>query len=138
VSPQASVGWFMETVLVVDDNRESVEVLGDPLEREGYAILRAQSAKEAEALSKLHVGPIDLLITDAALRGATGQALADRLIASRPGMQILYVSGYSSVHLITDGELRWDAPFLQKPFPAPIFLKTVRQLLDGQAVMKAA
>jgi two-component system cell cycle sensor histidine kinase/response regulator CckA len=121
----------METILLVDDNRESVDILGYLLEDAGYTILKAKSAEEAEELSNLHSGPIHLLVTDAALRGASGQKLADRLLAARPEMQILYISGYSSVHLITEGELRWDAPFLQKPFSAPVFLENVRRLLLG-------
>jgi two-component system, cell cycle sensor histidine kinase and response regulator CckA len=119
----------MDTVLVVDDNPTSVEVLGYLLESKGYSVLRAESATEAESVSKLHDGPISLLVTDAALRSITGQELANRIRAARPELQILYISGYTSVHLITAGELKWNAPFLQKPFSADVFLKTVGDLL---------
>jgi DNA-binding NtrC family response regulator len=107
--------------------------MGVVLEGDGYAVLRASSAEEAHAICAAHGGPIQLMVTDAALRSLTGKQLARRIAEIRPEMKVLYVSGYSRAELIAKGELDQDMPFIQKPFTGDVLAKAVRRLLDGGA-----
>lgn len=97
-------------VLVVDDDEDVLTVTGSLLEADGHDVLRAESAREALALLDEHRN-ITLLFTDIVLPGSMdGFDLAETAKRRRPGLPVIYMSGY----LKNKGA--WEAPLLQKPW----------------------
>jgi PAS domain S-box-containing protein len=120
-----------ETVLVVEDE-DAVRALSRIiLERSGYLVLDAKGPKEAEALFAEREDHIGLLITDVVMAGGSGPALYERLAARRPGLRVLYMSGYTDNTVAGSAEIFLDAPFVQKPFTAAGLARKVREVLDG-------
>src|SRR5437868_2056536 len=89
----------------------------------GYQVLEAAHADEAARISARHQGPIHLLLTDVAMPGATGDDLAPRMAATRPGMKVLYMSGSAQP------SVRPETPFLAKPFSLQHLERELRELL---------
>src|SRR5262245_50986482 len=82
------------TLLVVENEAAIVALVQMALERHGYLVLTAASGGEALSLAASHQGPIDLLITDVVMPDLRGPELARRLVAERPDMLTLFMSGY--------------------------------------------
>jgi PAS domain S-box-containing protein len=119
-----------ETVLLVEDDA-AIRAVGErTLARAGYRVLAAASADAALLAAREHAGRIDLLVTDVVLPGRNGWELARALAAVRPGVRLLFMSGYaaaaSGAPLLPDG-----VPFLPKPFAPDDLLAEVRAALDG-------
>jgi PAS domain S-box-containing protein len=103
------------TILLVDDDEAVRDMMRRTLERKRHTVLDASSGDEAMKLSKLFNEPIDLLITDIRMPGMTGLELRDVLLAERPGVKVLFISGHAEE--FTRKELRdHETPFLGKPF----------------------
>jgi signal transduction histidine kinase len=117
-----------ETILLVEDEDEVRTVLHQILVGRGYRVLQAGSGEEALVISRLHRGPVHLLLTDVTMPEMKGPELAQRLRAERPVTRILFMSGYND-ELLSDGGP--DSPLcLQKPFSPQRLGETVRSLLD--------
>ena len=118
------------TVLVVEDEAEVRELIREILQLDRHVVLEARDREEALALSERHKGPIDLLIADVVLPGSITDDLVQRLTASRPGIRVLYVSGY-----LDDTEeiesIPRVGPILQKPFTVAVLTQAVREVLIG-------
>jgi len=121
----APAGRGSETVLVVEDEAEVRTLVHAVLAEHGYLVLSAGRPGEAVRLAEGHAGPIHLLVTDMVMPEMSGPALAQQLIALRPEMAVLYMSGYSDL-VVEDGP-----PLLQKPFTPDSVARTVRAVLDG-------
>ena len=120
-----------ETVLVVEDDPAVRELVQTMLESRGFTVLCPETPADAESLCSAHVGNIDLLLTDMIMPGATGRTIAKQISSLRPGIKILYMSGYTDDTLIqSKGFDRGDA-FLQKPFTLATLTSKVRQVLDA-------
>ena len=120
-----------ETILVAEDER-LVRVLAQKvLERAGYRVLVGAGGADALALAERHDGPIDLLLTDVVMPEMNGRELARRLTARRPGVRVLYMSGYADEAVAQHGVLDPGTAFLQKPFTPEGLAKKVRGVLDG-------
>ncbi|MEW6247406.1 MAG: response regulator [Nitrospirota bacterium] len=119
-----------ETLLLVEDEETVREVIGTTLRAEGYRVLEAQDAAEALHLCERNPSPIHLLLTDVVLRGMNGRRLAERLAALRPGLKVLYMSGYLDDTVRTRGIASADVAFLSKPFNPRELICKVRQILD--------
>ncbi len=91
-----------ETILVVEDDASLREVTCEFLQSSGYIVISAGLPEEALRLAKCHNGPIDFLLTDVIMPGMNGRELATRLSELRPGMKVLYVSGYAD-GVVRDG-----------------------------------
>ncbi|HKD00221.1 MAG TPA: GAF domain-containing protein, partial [Methylomirabilota bacterium] len=104
------------TVLVVEDEGELRELATEVLEIAGYAVLSAGSPSAALEIARRHSGPIHLLLTDVVMPEMSGRDLADRLVQSRPGLKILYMSGYTDDAIVHHGVLDPGTVLLQKPF----------------------
>jgi len=122
----------METVLVVEDEESVRKLARRALEASGYTVLHAGSPLEAIEIAAQYPGRIDLLLTDVMMPDITGRQLADRLTASRPGIAVLYMSGYAEDAIVHHGRLDPDTAFLQKPFSPDTLSHAVRAVLDGQ------
>jgi PAS domain S-box-containing protein len=120
-----------ETVLVVEDDPAVKAIIRQALERLGYRVLASSDAEEALAQAATEVGPLPLLVTDIRLPGADGPALAARLRRKRPGIRVLYVSGYAGNAMVQSGFVGPDEAFLAKPFSGDDLARRVRTLLDA-------
>ena len=122
-----------ETILLVEDEALVLPMMEALLRRAGYTVLSAMSGVAALAVWKEHGPRIDLLLSDLVMPGGlSGLQLAERLRAQRPGLRVIFMSGYSP-------DLRGGLPgieeginFLQKPFSHPALLQTVRRQLDSR------
>jgi CheY-like chemotaxis protein len=101
------------------------------LAAKGYTIIAAGSG--ADAVAQLAAAPrrIDLLLTDVVMPRMGGRQLAEHLTAERPGLKVLFVSGYSDDDVIERGIIQPGSPFLPKPFTPETLLQKVRDVLDG-------
>jgi CheY-like chemotaxis protein len=118
-----------ETILVAEDQTPVRTLVERVLVGLGYTVLQAGSAAEAEMVAGQHDGPIDLLITSLKLDGAKGPELAQRLVADRPGLDVLYTSSHTADATIV-GLVSSRVTFLHKPFTPERLGQTVRQILD--------
>jgi hypothetical protein len=117
------------TVLLVED-----EVLVRSLERDvlmhlGYSVLEAADGKSALERSRAHEGQIDLLMTDVLLPDCRGTDLAARVVAARPEVRVLYLSGYTDE--VVAEEVGAGAAFLQKPFTIVALREKLREVLGS-------
>jgi len=120
-----------ETVLLAEDE-ELVRVLARKvLEQAGYRVLVAAGGAEALALAERHDGPIHLLLTDVVMPEMSGRELMRRLIERRPGVRVLYMSGYADEAIARHGVLDPGTAFMQKPFTPGVLAHRVRDVLDG-------
>ena len=117
------------TVLVVDDQPDIRRVVRDILQRDGYQVLDAGNATEALALSEHHPSQIDILVTDVVMPGMHGPELAAELRAGRPGLAVLYVSGYTERPVIDHSLGDEGVAFLQKPIVPEALTQRVHELL---------
>jgi two-component system cell cycle sensor histidine kinase/response regulator CckA len=119
-----------ETVLLVEDEELVRQLTREILRRNGYRVLEACDGVEALGVLRTHAGPIDLLLTDVVMPRMSGHELVELARPLRPGMRILYVSGYSEEAIARQGQLTEGIELLSKPFTPGILTAKIRQLLD--------
>ena len=119
-----------ETVLLVEDDPSVRAVVAEVLTQQGYRVLRAPDGQAALELARGHPAAINLLLTDVVMPGMTGRELAEALTAVRPGLRVLYMSGYTDDAVVRHGVLEEGMPFLQKPFTPRALASKVREVLD--------
>jgi two-component system cell cycle sensor histidine kinase/response regulator CckA len=127
--PTADAGT--ETILLADDDAEVRRIAKEMLTRQGYLVLEAVSGAEAVRLCESRQGIVDLLLTDVTMPGMSGPELAAALKAARPGLKVLYTSGYSEKVLGQYG-VTAEAAFIRKPFTPQWLARAVRSLLDAK------
>jgi PAS domain S-box-containing protein len=127
-SPGAVVDASAPTVLLVDDEEAVRRLMRGCLKREGYQLLEARDAEEAERIARACLGPIHVLVTDIRMPGMSGIELAERLKPLRPAMKTLFVSGCGQDELGMAGV--GPAELLAKPFEVPELAWRVRTLLQ--------
>jgi two-component system cell cycle sensor histidine kinase/response regulator CckA len=131
--PVATRAEASETLLLVEDEASVRELLRELLETAGYSVLEASGPAEALQIVQSRPQPIQLLITDVVMPEMTGPELARRLAEMRPGLRILFLSGYTEGVVADKGLLGDGAHFLQKPFTGDALEAKVREVLDGPA-----
>jgi DNA-binding response OmpR family regulator len=97
----------------------------------GYTVLDAADGEEATRRLATHDGPVDLLITDVVMPVMSGRELAERLTAERPGMKVLFISGFADRAVVHHGMLSPGINYLQKPFPPSELARKVQEILRG-------
>jgi YesN/AraC family two-component response regulator len=97
----------------------------------GYTVLEAAGGEEAVRLVAGHQSPIDLLITDVVMPVMSGRELAERLTAERPGLKVLFMSGFADRAVVHHGMLSPGINYLQKPFPLSELARKVQEILKG-------
>jgi len=118
-----------ETLLLAEDDASVRNVASRLLRSLGYRVLEAGDGREALAVAEAHAGPIHLLVTDVVMPHLNGKLLADGLRRSRPGLAVLFTSGYA-VEAFGNGDLQADAEFVSKPYDPATLAQRVRRLLD--------
>jgi len=106
------------------------ELARELLELNGYTVLEATHGQEALRICRTHDGPIHLMLTDVVMPHMNGHELAETLAPLRPGMKILYMSGYTDDAIVRHGVLEPGTHFLQKPFSSQALADKVRAVLD--------
>ncbi len=129
--PPAVAAGGTETILLVEDEAGVRDVVCRMLEPAGYRILPAAGPQEALEVSRGYQGPIHLLFTDVVMPGMSGRELADRILAQRPGLKVLFMSGYTENAVFHHGVLDLGISFINKPFKYTILMKKVREVLDA-------
>jgi PAS domain S-box-containing protein len=118
-----------ETVLVVEDADGLRELAKRLLERQGYKVVLASNA--GEALKQFDQTPsIDVILTDVIMPGGSGPELTRQLISRRPGLKVIYMSGYTEDAISHHGVLDPGIAFIHKPFTAETLGKKIREVLD--------
>jgi PAS domain S-box-containing protein len=121
-----------ETVLLAEDEPAVRAVAREALEDHGYRVIEAANGVEALSVARSHTGPLHLLITDMVMPQMGGRELAQRLLAVRPTMRVLYVSGYTDDAHVRQGASEATSAFLHKPFAIGTFARKVRETLDAE------
>jgi two-component system, cell cycle sensor histidine kinase and response regulator CckA len=119
-----------ETILIVEDEAAVRRMAARALAAQGYAILEAENGAEALEVLARNGSPIDLVLTDVVMPLVNGRELGERLSVERPGLRVLFMSGYTDDDIVRRGLLRPGSPFLQKPFMPGDLSRKVRQVLD--------
>jgi two-component system cell cycle sensor histidine kinase/response regulator CckA len=120
-----------ETILLVEDEEQVRAVALSVLRRQGYDVLVAQHGGEALLICERHTGSIALLLTDVVMPQMSGPELARRLMATRPEMRVLFMSGYTDDSIVRHGVLETGVAFMQKPITPASLTRKVREVLDG-------
>jgi hypothetical protein len=127
VAPRQGRG---ETVLVVEDEDNLRALTERILTRNNYQVITAANGAEALAVARQHAGPIDLLLTDVVMPQMLGHDLAQELLASRPDLRVVYMSGYAEPLLTTQKTMPSEVSLLSKPVQVAVLLNAVSRALD--------
>ena len=125
---QAAADEPRATVLIVEDEPALRELVAVILDSEGYAVLQACDGGDAIGVAERYRGGIDLLVTDVVMPRLSGPELAQQLRSLRPGLEVLYMSGYNDSQLVTRGLEQADVNLLAKPFTPDELAEQVAQL----------
>ncbi|GAB4232638.1 MAG: hypothetical protein OHK0028_08140 [Deltaproteobacteria bacterium] len=117
------------TVLIVDDDGGIRRLASEHLERAGYRVLQAADGEEALRIADGFDGEIALVVTDVVMPKMGGKALFDRIRIRRPGIKVLYMSGYTDNAIVHHGVLEEGTAFLQKPFTTGTLSEKIREVL---------
>ena len=120
-----------ETILLVEDQEQVRAVAAGILRRNGYRVIVAQNAGDALLLAEKHRGDIHLLLTDVVMPQMRGVELARRLALVRPGLKVLFMSGYTDDSIVRHGVLDSKMAFLQKPFTPESLTRKLREVLTS-------
>src|SRR2546423_2220106 len=125
-------GPLKKTILLVDDEQSVRAIVLKILRRAKYEVLEAENGEAALRVADSHQGKIDLVITDMFMPGLRGPEVAQKLARTRPGLRVLFISGYADPDMGT--ALPVGANFLNKPFSGADLAKTVEAALKGPPV----
>jgi len=124
-----------ETILLVEDESTLRDMAAMILQESGYTVNCAANGVEALGLWKLNHDQIDLVLTDMVMpEGLTGMELADRLFEDRPGLRMLFTSGYSMEDIGAELVRHPNTRFLEKPYTSQSLASAVREILDADLV----
>ena len=135
--PAQSEAGGCETVLLVEDEESVRELVRLTLVSRGYKVLEAENGECGLQLAESFKERIDILITDVVMPGIGGRELAKKLLELRPGISVLFLSGYTEDSVITPGAPAGATAFLQKPFTLQNLAKKVREVLRAKSASKS-
>ncbi|MDF3064462.1 MAG: Blue-light-activated protein [Polyangiaceae bacterium] len=124
------------TVLVVDDEPTLRAVMRRALARDGHHVLVAEDGARALKVAAGHPTAIDLLLTDVVMPGISGLELARKLTLERPGLAVLYVSGFTFQEAVPPTDLAQGVAYLPKPFDTGVLTAKVRELLTARRAQR--
>ena len=120
-----------ETILVAEDEDGVRSLTREVLEKYGYTVLEAANGEEALKVAEQHEGQLDLLLSDVVMPRMGGPELAQALLAKRPSVKVLYMSGYTDHPMVRRGVVNAGVAFLQKPFTPTVLVSRVREVLEA-------
>lgn len=120
-----------ETILLAEDERNLLDVLRQLLEGLGYTVLTAADGVAAIEVSERHSGPIDLFLSDLVMPGMDGRQAAVKISAARPGIAVLFMSGYTRDMMESGLPRRSRCGFIAKPFSLELLARRIREVLEG-------
>ncbi len=132
IVPQAAMPRGHETVLVVDDEPNVVNMIDQLLNDLGYKVLAATGSSQALVIGATHPDRIDLALIDVVMPDLRGPDLGMVLAKKRPDIKVLFMSGYAGEIARQSGGLRQNESYLQKPFSLHTLASCVRQALDNK------
>jgi PAS domain S-box-containing protein len=121
-----------ETILLVEDEGALRALARHVLTSCGYTTLEAADGREAVRVAEQHPGRIDLVVSDVVMPHLGGRQLVERLAAVRPGLKVLFLSGYTDDAVVRHGVREAEYAFLQKPFTPTALAQKVREVLDAK------
>ncbi len=121
-----------ETILLVEDEDVVRALARRVLERCGYTVIACANGSEAIELAESDSRRIDLLLTDVVMPGLRGPEVAARVAASRPTIEVLYMSGYADEALLGAAALD-ERALIEKPFAVEALVRRVREALESRA-----
>ena len=101
------------------------------LKQQGYFVLEAENGQKGIETSASYNGTIDLLVSDVVMPGLNGKELYNELVKSRPGLKVLFISGYPREIISYHGILEEGLNFLQKPIPLDLLTKKIREIIEN-------
>jgi nitrogen-specific signal transduction histidine kinase/CheY-like chemotaxis protein len=131
VAPAEAVAHGGGTILVVEDDEQLRRLTHRALASQGYTVLEADRGSTALDIARRHKGHIDLLLTDVIMPDTNGRKLAETIRAARPGLRVLYMSGYPDGAIASHGMLEPGVAYLAKPFTTEAVTRKVREVLDA-------
>jgi hypothetical protein len=120
-----------ETVLIVEDEEALREVTERIFTRSGYHVLTAVHGIDAIAVAAAHDGDIHLLVTDVVMPNMLGKEVAEKILLIKPGIEVLYMSGYAQPVLASQGRLDQDVHLIEKPFSEAALIAMAGKILNG-------
>ena len=119
-----------ETILLVEDEPALRSLTRRILSSVGYTVLEAEGGNDALAKLAAHEGPVHLMLTDVVMPGMNGRDLATRVVALRPGIRVLFASGYTDDAIFRHGVLDEGSRFISKPYAPSELRRKIREALS--------
>ena len=132
VEPGGSAKGHGETILIVEDDEGVRQYAAEILRDLNYQIIEAKDAASAMRLVDADK-KFDLLLTDVVLPGKNGRELADEVERRRPGIKIIFMTGYSRNAIVHQGRLDPGIELISKPLIEGVLARRIRQVLDAPA-----
>jgi two-component system cell cycle sensor histidine kinase/response regulator CckA len=120
-----------ETVLLVEDDEPLRTLAREILSVQGYTVLEAATPSDALRLADAHMGPIHILLTDVVMPQMNGRQVADHVLAARPSLKVLFMSGYTDAAIVQHGVLEPGTHFLRKPFTPDGLTRKISEVLGA-------
>jgi PAS domain S-box-containing protein len=122
-----------ESILLVEDTELVRDLVTATLRSYGYEIIAVNGAEEALAVAKDPELRIDLVLTDVVMPGMNGRELAEELVAARPGVKVLFTSGYPADTVLRLGIADASAAFIEKPYLPDELARAIRTVIDQES-----
>jgi DNA-binding NtrC family response regulator len=119
-----------DTVLLVEGEEGARSVAREALELYGYSVIEASGGGEAVSIFE-RADDVRLVVTDVVMPDMGGRELAKRLLGRRPGLYVLYMSGYTDNAIVSHSILYEGTNFIQKPFTPAALARKVREVFDA-------
>jgi len=132
-APRVPAGGGSETILVVEDEDAVRALTRRVLADAGYTVLTACDGVDALGVAREYQGTIDLALLDVVMPRLGGRETAEQLVQDRPGIRLLFATGYSTDSVHTDFVLDDGIALLHKPFAHDDLLHKLRDVLDADA-----
>ncbi|HEX2730950.1 MAG TPA: ATP-binding protein [Polyangiaceae bacterium] len=132
-TPPAATERATETILLVEDGDDVRKVTQLQLETAGYSVITAATGDEALRITAAYPNPIHLLLTDVMMPRMSGPELAEQLVQARPGLPVVFMSGYTERQVLRRTALTIDRVSLHKPFSLEELLGCVRAHITDKA-----
>ncbi len=130
LAPKSPPSTGRETILVIEDEEALRELVAHILKSRGYNVLQAADGRAAIAINRQYASSIDLVLCDVIMPGMCGPDVVKQVRSDRPGLRVLYVTGYAESEVLDYGGTECATRILLKPYTPDTLFRAVRQMLD--------